>query len=128
MGDQRVCARDDHVRGQPAEVALPDPPSEPLQPSVPESAGGGRQRPTRASAAWLATGIALLLLVLLIVFILQNTSRVPVHYLGLTGNLSLGVALVIAAVGGGLVVAAVAVVRITQLRVRARRARRSSQP
>jgi len=60
---------------------------------------------------------------MLIVFILQNTSRVEVHYLGLAGSLPLGMALLIAAVGGGVVVAIAAIARVTQLRMKARRTR-----
>jgi len=78
---------------------------------------------TRASAAWVATAVALLLLVMLIVFILQNSTRVEVHYLGFGGTLSLGMALLIAAVGGGVMVAIAGVARVTQLRRHARRTR-----
>jgi len=62
--------------------------------------------------------------VLLIILILQNQEVVKLHYLGLTGSLPLGMALFIAAVAGAAVVAIVGVVRLTQLRVTARRARR----
>jgi uncharacterized integral membrane protein len=79
---------------------------------------------TRASAAWVATGAALLFLVLLIIFILQNPEQVEVSYFGFTGSLSLGMALLIAAVGGGVVVAIAGVARVTQLRRTARRTRR----
>jgi uncharacterized integral membrane protein len=78
---------------------------------------------TRASAAWVATAAALLLLILLIVFILQNTRRVAVHFFGLAGSLPLGMALLIAAVGGGVVVAIAGIARVTQLRMNARRTR-----
>jgi uncharacterized integral membrane protein len=64
---------------------------------------------------------------MLIVFILQNTSRVEVHYLGLAGSLPLGMALLIAAVGGGVVVAIAGVARVTQLRMNARRTRRHTR-
>src|SRR5690348_10490571 len=80
---------------------------------------------TRAGAAWVATAAALLLLVLLIVFMLQNSTRVAVHFLRLSGSLPLGMALLIAAVGGGVVVAVAGVARVTQLRMNARRARRA---
>lgn len=80
-------------------------------------------RLTRASAAWVATGVALLLLILLIVFILQNSTKVEVQFLGLSGTIPLGMALLIAAVGGGVVVAIAGVARITQLRMNARRTR-----
>lgn len=76
---------------------------------------------TRLGAAWVATAVALLLLVLLIIFILQNPTRVEIHYLGFAGSLSLGMAMLIAAVGGGLAVAVAGIGRITQLRMYARR-------
>lgn len=86
----------------------------------------GVARHTRASAVWVATAAALLLLILLIVFMLQNSTKVEVHFLGLTGTIPLALALLIAAVGGGVVVAIAGVARITQLRMNARRTRRST--
>jgi uncharacterized integral membrane protein len=83
-------------------------------------------RRTWASTVWASTGAALLLLVLLIVFILQNLTQVDVHFLGFTSSIPLGVALLIAAVGGGVVVAIAGAARVTGLRVSARRARRAS--
>lgn len=85
---------------------------------------GAAPRFTRAAAAWLGTAVALLLLILLIVFILQNTRRIEIHFLGLAGSLPVGMALLIAAVGGGVVVAIAGVARVTQLRMNARQARR----
>ena len=107
-------------------------------PQSPSSAGEGKPAPpptptnkpqqkaprlTRLSAAWVATAVALLLLVLLIVFILQNPTRVEVHYLGFAGSVSLGVAMLVAAVAGGLAVAVAGAGRITQLSMNARRTR-----
>jgi uncharacterized integral membrane protein len=73
-----------------------------------------------------ATGTALLLLILLIVFMLQNSTKVEVHFLGLTGTIPLGMALLIAAVGGGVLVGIAGVARVAQLRMNARRIRRGS--
>jgi uncharacterized integral membrane protein len=73
-----------------------------------------------------ATAAGLLLLVLLIIFILQNSTKVGVHFFGLTGTIPLGMALLIAAVGGGVVVAIAGVARVTQLRINARRTRRDT--
>jgi uncharacterized integral membrane protein len=73
-----------------------------------------------------ATGAALLLLILLIVFMLQNSTKVEVHFLGLTGTIPLGMAMLIAAVGGGVLVAIAGVARVTQLRMNARRIRRDT--
>ena len=96
---------------------------EPARTSIPERKA---PRLTRASAAWVATAAALLLLVLLIIFILQNSSHVEVHYLGFAGFLPLGMALFIAAVGGGVAVAIAGVARVTQLRINARRIRQNT--
>lgn len=76
---------------------------------------------SRTAMIWIFTIAALLLLVLLIVFILQNQDAVLVRYFGLEGQLPLGVALLIAAVAGGLLVAASGVARVTALRIKARR-------
>lgn len=81
---------------------------------------------TRVSAAWVATSVALLLLVLLIVFMLQNTTKVEVQFFGWSGTIPLGLALLIAAVGGGVVVAIAGVGRVTQLRINARRTRKEA--
>lgn len=108
-----------------------EPAQQPTEPS-PGSAAGATPpqtspRFTRASAAWVATAAALLFLVMLIVFILQNPTSVDVHYLGFSGSLSLGMALLIAAVGGGVVVAIAGIARVTQLRLHARRTRQDRQ-
>ena len=64
---------------------------------------------------------ALLLLVLLIVFILQNSTQVKVRPLGYAGSIPLPMAMLIAAVGGGVLVAIAGTTRIAQLRRTARR-------
>lgn len=92
--------------------------------SGPVAAGDPREHVTRAGVAWAATVVALALLALMIVSILQNQDPVRIQYLGLAGSLPLGMALFIAAVGGGVLVAIAGAVRITQLRIVAKRVRR----
>lgn len=82
----------------------------------------GRQ--TRTSAAWVGICIAALILVLLIVFMLQNTRRVEVSFLWMNGTLPLALALLIAGVGVALLAVVVGAARITQLRRRMSRERR----
>ncbi|MFC7848380.1 lipopolysaccharide assembly LapA domain-containing protein [Arthrobacter sp. NPDC057388] len=72
---------------------------------------------------WAAVASALVVLVLLIVFILQNQELVQVKFFGLEGAVSLGVSLFIAAVGGGVLVAMAGAARIIQLRAAAHRHR-----
>jgi uncharacterized integral membrane protein len=75
---------------------------------------------------WAAVVVALLALVLLIIFILQNQQPAKVLFLGLESTVTLGMALFIAAVGGGILVAAAGAARIAQLRSNARRTRKAS--
>jgi uncharacterized integral membrane protein len=78
------------------------------------------RRGTRTGALWAATIGALVLLILLIIFIAQNQHTVPLHYFAFDGTVSLGLALFIAAVVGGVLVAIVGAARIIQLRLQAR--------
>lgn len=73
---------------------------------------------SRASAAWVGSCIAAFTLAILVVFMLQNTSQVDVTFLWLEGSVPLALALLLAGVGAGLVVAVVGTVRVTQLRRR----------
>lgn len=98
----------------------------PLPPGTPAPAalaGPDHPRVTRAGMVWAAVASALVVLTLLIVFILQNQDYVNVRFFGLQGAVSLGVALFIAAVGGGVLVAIAGAARIIQLRLAARRQR-----
>ncbi|KHL03019.1 LapA family protein [Sinomonas humi] len=83
---------------------------------------------TRAGVVWAAVIVALIVLILLIVFFLQNQDTARVQFLGLDGYVPLGLALFIAAVAGGVLVAIAGAVRILQLRLLARRARRAPKP
>ncbi|MDR6685407.1 putative integral membrane protein [Arthrobacter sp. 1088] len=82
-----------------------------------------RPKPTRSGVLWVAVVTALVLLVLLIIFILQNQEPARVMFLGLEGTLSLGMALFIASVAGGIFVAVAGAARIIQLRSNARKVR-----
>jgi uncharacterized integral membrane protein len=78
---------------------------------------------TRLGMIWTAVVIALILLVLLIIFIAQNQDQVLLRYFGFEGQVALGLALFIASVAGGIVVAAAGAARIIQLRLRDRKTR-----
>ena len=74
-------------------------------------------------AVWFAAASFAVVLVLLLIFILDNSREVQISYLGADGHLPLGVALLLAAVLGVLLVLIPATARITQLRITARRHR-----
>ena len=107
-----------------ARTAPAEPPGTPPASTAEADEDDRAMSTTRAAAAWLATAVSLVILVLLIILILENQETVEVSYLGLQGALPLGTALLIAAVAGGAIVTIVGVIRLTQLRIMARRARR----
>jgi uncharacterized integral membrane protein len=80
-------------------------------------------RGSRTSGFWAATvGLGVVLL-LLIVFIAQNTRRTTVSFLVWDGGVSVAVALLVAAVAGLLLGLLAGMLRILQLRRRVRRRR-----
>ncbi|MDQ0096120.1 LapA family protein [Paeniglutamicibacter psychrophenolicus] len=94
---------------EPGATAGPSP-----SPARAAPAGG-----TRAAVIWTSTVVAVAVLILLVIFMVQNQDRVTVYFLGFQGQLALGVAMLIATVGGAVVVSIVGAVRIIQLRARA---------
>jgi uncharacterized integral membrane protein len=80
---------------------------------------------TRMGGLWLASGSFALVLLLLLIFILENGKSVDVAYFGAHGHVPLGVALLLAAVLGILMVVIPGTARIVQLRLTARRHRRA---
>jgi uncharacterized integral membrane protein len=76
---------------------------------------------TRIGGLWVAAIVATLVGLFLLIFILQNGQSVTVSFLGFDGQLPLGVALLLAAACGALLVAIPGTGRILQLRRRAHR-------
>ena len=67
-------------------------------------------------------------LVLLVIFIVQNAHAVRITFFGAHASVSLAAVLLVAAIAGALVMAAAGTARITQLRRTARRTRRRASP
>jgi uncharacterized integral membrane protein len=86
-----------------------------------------RPRPVpgvRVGGSLVAFAASAVVLLLLLIFILQNGQRTEVHFLGAHGQLPMGVALLLAAVFGVLLVTVQATMwRISQLRLLTRRHR-----
>ena len=93
---------------------------EQTKPSTPAS-GTDPLRGSRTSTTWVAVSALVLLLVLLLTFIVQNTQEVSVAFLGWSGQAPLAVALLIAATTGMIVAVIAGALRILQLRRRVRR-------
>ena len=110
------------ARGTPTSADDAAGPGEPGQ--GPVALPTHRIRRTRTGGIWVAAALFALILLLLLIFILENGQRVSISYFGAHGHLPLGVALLLAAVIGVLLVVVPGTGRIIQLRVAARRHRR----
>jgi lipopolysaccharide assembly protein A len=119
----------DRVRldAPPQQPAPPQP--EPQQPEPqqpePQPLPDHTIKHTRISGLWFAVAFFAVLLLFLLIFILQNGREVDVAYLGAHGHLPLGVALLLAAVCGGLLTILAGAARMAQLHSVARRHRRA---
>ncbi|BCI55716.1 putative membrane protein [Mycolicibacterium litorale] len=71
---------------------------------------------TRAAAVWTSVIVGLLILIVLLIFIAQNTESAEFAFLGWHWNLPLGVAILLAAVCGGLIASLAGAARLFQLR------------
>jgi uncharacterized integral membrane protein len=89
----------------------------PAQPSQPPPGfdSRGQLRRTRAGGIWVGLIGSAIVLILLLVFILQNSQTVVIHFLSFTGHLSFAVTMLIAAVSGLLLIAVPGTVRILEL-------------
>jgi uncharacterized integral membrane protein len=104
-------------------VALP--PSGPATGTAPATGPAPAVRHSRSGGLWVGLILSALVLLFLLVFILQNGDPVQISFFALEGVLPTGVALLLAAIAGILLVAIPGSVRILQLR---RVARRQGRP
>ncbi len=101
------------------------PPTAPAQTAAAQALPQHKIRRTRISGLWVSVGFFAVILLLLLIFILQNGTKVDISYMGAHGHLPLGVALLLSAVCGVLLVVLAGAARISQLRAVARRHRRA---
>jgi uncharacterized integral membrane protein len=76
---------------------------------------------TRAAALWTSVIVGLLILIVLLIFIAQNTESAEFAFFGWNWTLPLGVAILLAAVCGGLIASLAGAARLFQLRRAAKR-------
>ena len=124
-GSQAAPAGDDRAVSARDQGSAPAPPPRTQQEPGTQPATAHREQHavprTRAGGVWVALGLSAVVLLLLLVFILENQKSVDVAYFGAHASLPLGVALLLAAVGGALLVVIAGSARILQLRATARR-------
>ena len=97
---------------EPPQQVNPEVATPPTRPTPPESS----VKFTRAGALWSALIVGFLVLIVLLVFIAQNTESAQFAFLGWRWTLPLGVAILLAAVCGGLLTVTAGTARIVQLR------------
>lgn len=109
-----------------------DRPTSPTGPSGAESAPEPKREPpterrsdplrgSRTSATWVAVGVLVFVMILLTIFIVQNTQDVQVSFLGWEGEAPLAASLLIATTCGLVLAVTAGTLRIVQLRRRVRR-------
>jgi uncharacterized integral membrane protein len=76
---------------------------------------------TRTGVAWWALGFSLVLLVLVLIFVLQNLSDATTSFFGLTWTIPLGLDLLLATLLGGVIAFLLGAARMLQIRRVARR-------
>ncbi|HZU16357.1 MAG TPA: lipopolysaccharide assembly protein LapA domain-containing protein [Candidatus Dormibacteraeota bacterium] len=82
---------------------------------------------TGVSATWTALALGTVMVVLILVFILQNLRQVEVNFLVFSGRLPLGAAILCGAVAGVVITFAVGAARILQLRLVVRASSRRAE-
>ncbi len=97
-----------------------DPPTAPV-PTTPRDPALSH---TRSGGLWAGLVMSAIVGIFLLVFILQNNVPIVINFLGFSGSLPTGVALLLAAIAGLLLVAIPGGLRIMQLRRAAKRAGR----
>ena len=114
--------RDADAPPQPSEVA---PPALPESPAPIEIPGQSIVPRTRTGVAWWALGFSMLLLILVLIFVLQNLSPASTSFFSIKWTLPLGLDLLLAALLGGVIAFLLGAARMLQLRRVARHYARS---
>lgn len=104
----------------PTPAPADDPTGAAPESEVATTRGKDPLRRSRVSHVWFAVGSLAVVLVLLTIFIAQNTARVTVQFLGWNWHAPLAVVLLAGVVGGMILVLVAGTLRIVQLRLRVR--------
>jgi uncharacterized integral membrane protein len=104
--------------GDSPTVPTPSLPGGGAAPTAPPTSGLAR---SRSGVLWTGAILSAIVLIFLLIFIVQNNVPVRITFLGASGTLPTGVALLFAAIAGLLLVAIPGGLRIMQLRRAARR-------
>jgi putative membrane protein len=114
----------------PTPTAAPATASAPTTPAPTTPTGSAASTPRRPTGSRIGTArtaliAGALVLIVVLIFIIENAHAVTISFFGFHGQISLAVALLLAAIAGALIMAAAGTARITQLRMAMRRNRRA---
>lgn len=124
-GDAGPADRGNVGPSDPHADPVTEPALSPTEPSIVDPAVDPKLSRTRFSGLWIGLIFSALVLIFLLIFILQNLELVRIEFLGASGTLPAGVALLLSAVAGVLLVAIPGTGRILQLRRAANRTHRT---
>ena len=113
--------------GPPLATTSPPASTTPTSPTPTAAAASPpRREPLRSRVGQARTALiaGFVVLILVLIFIIENAHAVTITYFGAHLRLSLAVALLLAVIAGALLMAAVGTARIAQLRLSLRRSRR----
>jgi uncharacterized integral membrane protein len=114
-------------RPAPAEPVPPDPDRDSRPPAGTDPTLDEHQKQGITGGTWIALILGALILVMLLIFILQNNVPADFAYLGWTFTLPLGIAMLFAAIAGVLIMALFGSVRLFKLGHRVRRLEKERQ-
>lgn len=101
---------------EPTHTTGPNPSLEPIAPmTLPKT------NRSKVGLTWVTLAIFVVILLLLLIFILQNSKAVEIHYLGFSGSVGFGLAMLLSAVTGSILTLLIGSARIIQLKVAQRR-------
>lgn len=76
---------------------------------------------SRVGVTWLSLAVFVIILLLLVIFILQNNHDVAIEYFGWNGSVPFGVSIILAALAGAILTLLIGSIRILQLKMAARK-------
>ncbi len=114
-----------HSDRESAEVTSKEEPGPAATTAPPPAADEDLLAHTRVSGTWIALIVFALLLVLLLIFVLQNTQKVEITFFTANFTMPLAVAMLLSAVTGVLLAAIAGTLRILQLRKRVKKSQQT---
>jgi len=112
LGPERVSSGGDEAGTDAAPGSSIEPHDLATGASTPPSQPSG----SRVSRVWIGSSIGLVILIVILVFILQNLVSVAIHFPGATVRLPVGIAILFGVILGGLLVFVLGLGRVLQLR------------